>query len=111
INEAINLLPREAMFYSLRGRIYQEQKKNDKAQADFDKAVSMYPEMFVYRLNNGLTALQLNNLSKARENLTRANEVVPTSIAFLRLGDIAVKDNNRKEAIAYYSKAAESSGD
>lgn len=111
INEAIDLLPREAMFYSLRGRIYQEQKKNDKAQADFDKAVSIYPEMFVYRLHNGLAALQVNNLSKARENLTRANEVVPTSIAFLRLGDIAVKDNNRNEAIAYYSKAAESSGD
>jgi len=36
---------------------------------------------------------------------------VPTSIAFLRLGDIAVKENNRKEAIAYYSTAAESSGD
>ncbi len=111
VNEAINLLPREAMFYSLRGRIYQEQKQPEKAQADFDKAVSMYPEMFTYRLHSGLTALQLNNLSKARENLTRANEVVPTSIAFLRLGDIAVKDNNRKEAIAYYSTAAESGGD
>ncbi|WP_100640355.1 M48 family metalloprotease [Marinobacter salexigens] len=111
VNEAINLLPREAMFYSLRGRIYQQQKQPDKAQADFDKAVSLYPEMFVYRLHNGLTALQLNNLSKARENLNRANQVVPTSIAFLRLGDIAVKDNNRSEAIAYYRKAAESSGE
>jgi len=110
VNEAINLLPREAMFYSLRGRIYQEQNKQDKASADFDKAVSLYPEMFVYRLHNGLNALKLNNLSKAQENLTRANEVVPTSIAFLRLGDIAVKDNNRNKAIAYYSKAAESSG-
>jgi len=111
VNEAINLLPREAMFYSLRGRIYQEQKKHEKASADFEKAVSMYPEMFMYRIHNGLTALQLNNLDKARENLTRANEVVPTSIAFLRLGDIAAKENNRKEAIAYYSTAAESSGD
>lgn len=111
VNQAIELLPREAMFYSLRGRIYQEQDKQDKASADFDKAVSLYPEMFMYRIHNGLTALQLNNLAKARENLTRANEVVPTSIAFLRLGDIAVKENNRQEAIAYYSKAAESSGD
>jgi len=111
INQAIKLLPREAMFYSLRGRIHQEQKKYDQASADFDKAVSLYPEMFMYRLNNGLTALQLNNLDKAQENLTRANEVVPTSIAFLRLGDIAVKENKRNEAIAYYSKAAESSGD
>jgi predicted negative regulator of RcsB-dependent stress response len=67
--------------------------------------------MFEYRLYNGLNALQLNNLDKARENLSKANATVPTSIAFLRLGDIAVKQNNRNEAIAYYSKAAEAGGD
>ena len=64
----------------------------------------------MYRLHNGLSALKVNNLDKARENLSRANEVVPTSIAFLRLGDIAVKENNLKEAVAYYSTAAESTG-
>ncbi|MDY6841929.1 MAG: M48 family metalloprotease [Pseudomonadota bacterium] len=111
VNEAIRLLPREAMFYALRGRIYQDQKEAEKAAADFEKAVELYPEMFEYRLYNGLNALQLNNLDKARENLSKANATVPTSIAFLRLGDIAVKQNNRNEAIAYYSKAAEAGGD
>ncbi|MBW7469551.1 M48 family metalloprotease [Marinobacter sp. F4218] len=111
ITEAIRLAPDEALFYSLRGRIYQEQKKLEQASADFEKAVSLYPEMFVYRLYNGLNALALNNLDKARTNLERANQVVPTSIAFLRLGDIAAKENRRDEAIAYYSKAAEAGGD
>lgn len=111
INEAIRLAPDEALFYSLRGRIYQDQDKLEQASADFEKAVSLYPEMFVYRLYNGLNALALNNLDKAQENLVRANEVVPTSIAFLRLGDIAAKQNRRNEAIAYYSKAAEAGGD
>ena len=111
INEAIELLPREAMFYSLRGRIYQELKQAENAAADFDKAVSLYPEMFKYRLYNGLNALRLNNLDKARENLIQANQTVPTSIAFLRLGDIAVQQNSRNDAIAYYSKAAEAGGE
>ncbi|MDN6318156.1 MAG: M48 family metalloprotease [Marinobacter sp.] len=111
VNKAIELLPREAMFYSLRGQIYQAQKNDKKAAADFDKAVSLYPEMFTYRLHNGLNALKLNHLSEAKQSLIRANESVPTSIAFLRLGDIAVKNNNRDDAIAYYSTAAESSGD
>lgn len=111
VSEAIRLQPREAMFYALRGRIYQEQKQSGKATADFDKAVELYPEMFKYRLYNGLNALRLNNLDKARENLTKANETVPTSIAFLRLGDISVKQNNRSQAIAYYSAAAEAGGD
>nr|WP_297403329.1 M48 family metalloprotease [uncultured Marinobacter sp.] len=111
VNEAIRLLPREAMFYSLRGRIYQEQGNLKKASEDFDKAVSLYPEMFTYRLHNGLNALKLNNLDEARENLTRANQVVPTSIAYLRLGDIAVQQGDRNEALAYYSKAAEAGGE
>jgi len=111
INEAIRLAPDEAMFYTLRGRIYKEQEKLQQASDDFDKAVSLYPEMFVYRIYNGLNALELNNLDKARTNLERANQVVPTSIAYLRLGDIAARQNRRDEAIVYYSKAAEAGGD
>jgi len=111
INEAIRLAPGEAMFYALRGQIYQQQKNPQKADADFDKAVSLYPEMFVYRLYNGLSAMALNNLDKAQENLTRANEIVPTSIANLRLGDVAARQGRRSDAIAYYTAAAESGGD
>lgn len=111
INEAIRLAPDEAMFYTLRGRIYKEQEKLQQASDDFDKAVSLYPEMFVYRIYNGLNALELNNLDKARTNLERANQVVPTSIAYLRLGDIAARQNRRDEAIAYYTKVAEAGGD
>ncbi|HTN35245.1 MAG TPA: M48 family metalloprotease [Marinobacter sp.] len=110
INEAIRIEPDEAMFYALRGRIHEHQKELKKAAADFDKATSLYPEMFVYRLYSGLNALALNNLNKARDNLTRANQAVPTSIAFLRLGDIAVKQNQRNQAITYYKTAAEAGG-
>lgn len=111
INEAIRIEPEEAAFYSFRGQIYKARNQLQQAAADFDKATSLYPEMFSYQLNSGLNALALNNLSKARDSLNRANETVPTSIAFLRLGDIAVRQNRREEAIQYYSTAAKASGD
>lgn len=111
VNQAIKLAPREAMFYNLRGRLYQQQKNLDKAGKDFDKAVELYPEMYVYRIYNGLNALEQNNLGKAKDNLTLANQSVPTSIAFLRLGDIAVKQNDRGEAIANYRTAAQAGGE
>jgi predicted Zn-dependent protease len=110
INEAIRIEPEEAAFYSFRGQIYRARKQPEQAAADFDKATSLYPEMFAYQLNSGLNALALNNLAKARESLNRANETVPTSIAFLRLGDIAVRQNRRDEALRYYSTAAEAGG-
>lgn len=111
VNQAIKLAPREAMFYNLRGRLYQQQENLDKAAKDFDKAVELYPEMYVYRINNGLNALEQNNLGKAKDNLTQANQSVPTSIAFLRLGDIAVKQNDRGEAVANYRTAARAGGE
>ncbi|MCL7945358.1 M48 family metalloprotease [Marinobacter sp. ATCH36] len=110
INEAIKIEPDEAAFYSLRGRIYKAQEKPEKAEADFDKATSLYPEMFTYQLHSGLNALGLNKLDKAKERLNKANETVPTSIAYLRLGDIAVRQNRRDNAIQYYSTAAKAEG-
>ncbi len=110
VNEAIKIEPEEAAFYSLRGRIYRAQDNEKKAGADFDKATSLYPEMFTYQLHSGLNALELNKLDKAKERLNKANETVPTSIAFLRLGDIAVQQNRRDDAIQYYSTAAKAEG-
>lgn len=110
INEAIAIEPDEASFYALRGHIFRLQDNEKKAQADYDKAVSLYPEMFSYRLQRGLNALELNNFTQAKEDLTEANQVVPTSIAFLRLGDIAVKENRRDDAIQYYRTAAGAQG-
>ncbi|MEC7815106.1 MAG: M48 family metalloprotease [Pseudomonadota bacterium] len=110
INKAIKQAPREAMFYALRGRIYQEQDNDTKAQQDLDKAVELYPEMFEYQLYNGLHSLDMNKLDKARGHLERANQVVPTSIAYLRLGDIARQQGRRDEAARYYATAAEAGG-
>ena len=111
INSAISQVPREAMFYALRGRIHQAQGDREQAQQDFDKAVSLYPEMFKYQLYDGLNALAMDNLEQARTHLNRANEVVPTSIAYLRLGDIAVRQGRRQDARDYYSTAAQAGGD
>ncbi|MCR8915464.1 tetratricopeptide repeat protein [Marinobacter panjinensis] len=110
VNEAIRIEPEEAAFYSLRGRIYRAQDNEKKAEADFDRATSLYPEMFTYQLHSGLNALELNKLDKAKERLNKANEAVPTSIAFLRLGDIAVQQKRRDDAIQYYSTAAKAEG-
>ena len=111
INTAIDKEPREAMFYALRGRIYQKNGNRAQAEKDFDKAVSLYPEMFEYQLYNGLNALAMNKISKAHEHLKNANEVVPTAIGYLRLGDVAVQQGQRQQAMQYYSAAAQAGGD
>lgn len=111
LNEAIRIEPNEASFYALRGQILSEQGKDQEALKNFDKAVSLYPEMFSYRLHRGLGYLDQGKLDAARQDLEAANKVVPTTIAYLRLGDIAAKQGRKDEAIQYYSAVADTSGD
>ncbi|TBW54670.1 tetratricopeptide repeat protein [Marinobacter halodurans] len=107
LDKAIRIEPKDPSFYALRGQILKKQGKQDAAQQDFDKAVSLYPDMFSYHLYRGLGYLDANKLSAARTDLETANKVVPTAIAYLRLGDIAVKQNRREEAAQYYSAVAQ----
>ncbi len=111
VNKAIKIEPKEPAFYALRGQILKEQGKKDAAQKDFDKAVSLYPEMFSYRLYRGLGYLDADKVSAARTDLEAANKVVPTAIAYLRLGDIAVKQNRKEEAAQYYAAVAQTDSD
>lgn len=111
INEAISIEDEEAAFYSLRGQIREAMGNPGQAAEDFERATTLYPEMFSYQLHQGLNALKLNNLTEAERSLKRANEVVPTSIAYLRLGDVALKQGNPSEAARYYATAAESEGE
>lgn len=111
LDEAIRIEPREAAFYVLRGQILREQDKEQEALKNFDKAVSLYPEMFSYRLHRGLGYFDEGKLDAAKQDLEAANKVVPTSIAYLRLGDIAAEQGRKSEAIEYYKVVAETSGD
>ncbi|MDX1633913.1 MAG: M48 family metalloprotease [Marinobacter sp.] len=111
INEAIRIEPDEAGFYAFRGYLHEQKNATRQAKADYDKAVSLYPEMFSYRLQRGLHEMELNNLSQAQQDFKAANDVVPTSIAFLKLGDIAVAQGRRQDALQFYSQAAKAEGE
>ncbi|ABC31637.1 putative Zn-dependent protease [Hahella chejuensis KCTC 2396] len=109
-NQAIKLESEEAMFYSLRGDIYKKQNKESAALKEYDKAVSLNPEYFAHPLKRGLTYKELGDSAKAAQDLRRANDLLPTSVANLALGDIEAQSNNSAAAISHYSAAAEASG-
>ncbi|WP_328185223.1 M48 family metalloprotease [Marinobacter sp. OP 3.4] len=111
VNEAIEMAPREAAFFATRARIQEALEHPEKAQEDYDRAVELYPEMFSYRLYRGLSELDRGNLDKAQADLEASAQVVPTSIAYLRLGDIAARKGDRNKAAAYYNEVAKAGGE
>lgn len=53
LEQAIAVSPTNAELYDVRGILYQSQKKNDEAQADFEKAVSLNPNYVKAQLDLG----------------------------------------------------------
>jgi len=54
INKAIAADPTNANLYSVRGSLYDTQKKNDLAQEDYKKAISLDPNSFDAQFNMGI---------------------------------------------------------
>ncbi|MFW5823923.1 MAG: tetratricopeptide repeat protein, partial [Marinobacter sp.] len=109
--QALEMAPREAAFHATRAQIHDALDNPDKAGEDLDRAVELYPEMFSYRLMRGMNRLDKGNLDGARADLEASAEVVPTSIAYLRLGDIAAEEGNRDRAVSYYTEVAKTEGE
>ena len=110
VESAIDQVPNEAAFFSLRGDIQREMDNTDQAMSNYNRAVELYPDMFRYRLNRGLLHRELENWDSAEKDLKASLESVQTSIAFLGLGDAVAAQGRNSEARQYYQQAAKDQG-
>lgn len=111
VNRAIAQVEDEAAFYNLRGDIRREQDETDRAMADHNRAVDLYPEMFRYTLSRGLLHRELENWPQAESDLKASLDSVETSIGYLGLGDAVQAQGRRDEARSHYQKAAQDQGE
>lgn len=111
VSQAIEKLPNEAAFLALRGDIRHNRGDSRAALTDYDKAVSLYPEMFSYTLGRGLVHRASKNWAKAEADFRRSIESVPTSIAYLGLGDALQGQGQRDQAREMYQVAAQAQGE
>lgn len=111
VNQALKLAPNEAAFHATRARLHEAMNSPDKAKADFNRAVELYPEMFSYRLYRGLNRLEHGDVQGAQADLEASAQIVPTTIAYLRLGDIAAHQGDANKAAAYYNEVAKTEGE
>lgn len=106
--EALRMEPEEAKFHGLLGQVKAERERYDAALQDFDKAVELNPDYFEFYVYRGLIQQEKRNLQAARQNLQKANQLLPTAIAHEALGDIALTQGQRGQAIEHYRVAASS---
>ncbi len=108
---ASGILPQEAKFHGLRGDILREQHRYREAIESYDAALSRNDRYFVYHLGRGVANARLGNTGDVQRDLKRSMDFLPTAYAALELGNLAMVDNDRDAAKAYYRSAAQSGGD
>jgi predicted Zn-dependent protease len=110
LQSASEMLPQEARFYGLRGDILLKQQRYDAAVAAYGSALAKNDRFFSYHLGRGVANARLGNRQQARTDLERSASLLPTASAAIELGDLALAENDRDNAMSYYRTAAQSGG-
>ncbi len=106
--EALRLEPREALFHTLMGDI-EYQRGNHLAAADrYRDAIGRDDQFFYHHLRHGLTRHRLGETAAAEASLEASVRLLPTTDAYLALGQIAEQRGDRAAAMERYRIAADS---
>jgi predicted Zn-dependent protease len=109
--QALEMFPREANFYALRGDARIAQEKYGMALTDFDSAIKMRDNYFYYYMQRGQLHEELGNHAEAIADLETSIEYLPNGPAYYALGNIAAGRGQTDTAIGHYRKVAGGSGE
>ena len=102
INKTIVADPTNSNLYAVRGSLYDQQKKNDLALADYRKAIELDPKNFDAQYNLGVY-----NYNKAAEAYTKASKMDLKSYQISGRGLEASGKKYFEAAIPFFEKALE----
>ena len=110
INQAIALVPNEALFHATKGLIHDHQGQPNLALSAHNRATELYPQQFSYYLNRANTQQALGNLLAAKQDYEQSMAMLPTSTAALQLGHLFQQSGQRQQALSYYTQASDALG-
>ena len=107
LDRAISIQPRDAYSWELRGYAWQMQENSVNAEKAFGTAIDKNPDYFSPYLGRGVLRYKQEQFSVAKADLNRSFKLLPTQPAGYYLGEIALRENNTDQAIAYFQVAAQ----
>lgn len=81
IDQAIAIEPREALFYAMKGDIYNVQQNHQAAIKEYDKAIAQNQNLFYSYLQRGLSYKALGDTTRAKSDLQKSYQLLPTKQA------------------------------
>lgn len=109
--QAIQIEPKEANFYALRGDAAAGRDNLRSAENFYNQAISRNSTWFYLPLRRGIIRQRRDNMSGARSDLQSSLQLLPTGVGFYQLGLLEKRAGNRQEAIQYFQTASQSGGE
>ncbi len=107
--KALKIEPREGLFHALKGDVQFSQKNYRESLIQYNQAVELNPAFFQFFLQRGLAREKLGEVTAARADLEKSVGLLPTATGYKALGDIALAQGDRQNAVRYYEAASGSS--
>ncbi len=108
--KAIQLEPKEALFYTLTGDIAAKNKLYKQAQQQYTQSITLNPNFFYAYLQRGQVGYQLKQDTTAKQDLEKSLTLLPTGNAYFVLGNLAERQGDIEQAKTYYAKVASNKG-
>jgi len=109
-DQAIAKQPRESLFYGLKGAAQTQLGDNQNALASLDKAISLNPNYYANYLQRGLLLQKLGDSGRAKNDLAASERLLPTAVASLAQGELALAAGDARNAYQHFGHAQESPG-
>jgi predicted Zn-dependent protease len=110
LNEAISLVPNEARFSGLKADIQLYQRNYNEAISTYSEAIIKDDQYFDYYLGRGVAYARTGDRSRAKIDLERSADLLPTATAMNELGKISLNENDRVLAKQYFQSAMSGGG-
>lgn len=110
VEKAIKIEPKEALFFSIKGEILEQQGKSKEALKAHNKAMDLHPHQFSYYLKRAESQKSLGKTKAAEADLAKSMSLLPTSVAALELGRFAEQKGKTTEALSLYRQASSAQG-
>jgi len=109
-DQAIAKQPKESLFYGLKGAALTQEGDNQKALDSLNKAINLNPNYYANYLQRGLLLQKMGDAAHARTDLAASERLLPTAVASLAQGELALAAGDTRNAYQHFGRAQESTG-
>ena len=110
LDKAKAIQPADGTTWELRGHAWEMKGNEENALQAYATAIGKNPDYFSHYLSRGVLLYEQGKKARARPDLKKSQDLLPTATASYYLGELAADAGDTDTALGYYQQAAAAEG-